>query len=312
MSILLRFAVLIPLIFSFVAFVLTNLTLFAGNQKGFMEEYAVLRINTTMLGQNVLQTDDKPDSSNEDDGDESLWDKITDKADDLGDDAKDKINEIAGDIIDDVAERLGVSDWYSIHIMNACWGGFGSNATASHFQLNVTNCTQSSPANRFNLTDIMDRQLSLGPFHISLEKIHWPGSIQLKISALNSALMALFVFYVLGVGFSGLAMLACIPTFVLGEKKILLMANTALASLAAATITLASIIATAASCIAVNAINVEGKPVSVVASRGTKFYTLTWVTAALMMLSTAFWVGKFVLVWKTEKKDRERYSKEGF
>ena len=44
MANLLRFAVLIPLIFSLVAFVLTNLALFAGHQKGFMEEYAVIRV----------------------------------------------------------------------------------------------------------------------------------------------------------------------------------------------------------------------------------------------------------------------------
>lgn len=159
---------------------------------------------------------------------------------------------------------------------------------------------------------MLDQQLSLGPFDISLANIHWPGSIQVKISTLNSALYALFVFYVLGVGFSGLSTLACIPAFILQDKKLILMANTALASLGAATITLGSIIATAASSIAVNAINIEGKPVTLVATRGTQFYALTWVAAALMMLSTLFWVGKFAMLWKKEKKDRERYSKERF
>ncbi|KAL7915856.1 actin cortical patch SUR7/pH-response regulator pali [Trichoderma velutinum] len=310
MSVLLRLAVLIPLIFSFVAFVLTNLTLFAGSKKGFMEEYAVIRINATNLGQNVLPSDDKS-GSDDDDGD-SLWDQFTGGLDDLGDSAKGKINDIAGDVIGDIADSLGISDWYSLHVMNACWGSFGPNATASHFQLNTTNCTQSSPQVHFNLTSIMDHQLSVGPIHISLAKIHWPSSIQLKIDALNSALMALFVLYVLGVGFSGLAMLACLPAFVLGDKRVILMVNTALASLAAFIITLASIISTAAGSVAVNAINVEGKPVSVVATNGTKFYTITWVTSALMILSSAFWVGKFVFIWKKEKKERERYSKEGF
>ncbi|KAL6836631.1 actin cortical patch SUR7/pH-response regulator pali [Trichoderma sp. SZMC 28015] len=311
MAVLLRFAVLIPLIFSFVAFVLTNLTLFAGSKKGFMEEYAVVRINTTMLGQNILSSDEKSSNDDDDDG-ESLWDQFTDGLDDLGDAAKGKINDIAGDIIGDIADELGISDWYSLHVMNACWGGFGPNATASHFQLNTTNCTTSAPQVRFNLTSLMDHQLSLGPLHISLAKIHWPGSIQLKIDALNAALMALFVLYVLGVGFSGLAMLACIPAIVLGDKRILLMVNTGLASLAAFFITIASIVATAAGSVAVNAINTEGKPVTVVATNGTKFYTITWVTATLMILSSLFWIGKFVFIWKKEKKERERYSKEGF
>lgn len=102
-----------------------------------------------MLGQNLLPSDNKSDSSNDDDGDDSIWDKVKDKVHDIGDDAKGKINDLAGDIIGDIAGEIGVSDWYSLHIMNACQGNFGANATATHFQLNVTNCTQSSPGSTF-------------------------------------------------------------------------------------------------------------------------------------------------------------------
>lgn len=56
MAVLLRFAVLIPLIFSFVAFVLTNLTLFAGSKKGFMEEYAVVRVSKNRLVKTTTQS----------------------------------------------------------------------------------------------------------------------------------------------------------------------------------------------------------------------------------------------------------------
>ncbi|RFU75213.1 hypothetical protein TARUN_7017 [Trichoderma arundinaceum] len=310
-----RFVVLIPLILSFIAFVLTNLALFAGHQQGFMEDYAVIRLNTSMLGQDMFQGDDKSDSSDDsddNDDDDGFFDKLKDKVHDLGDDAKGKLSDLTGDLIDDIADELGISDWYSIHIMNACQGGFGANATTTHFILNVTNCTQSSPSNRFNLTEVLDQELSLGPFDISLADINWPDSIQDKIGDLNKALLALFVFYVLGVAFSGLSMLACIPAFLLQDKKIILLANTALASLAAATITLGSIIVTAASSIAVNAINKAGGKVSLVAYKGTKFYAITWISAIFMMLSTLFWVGKLAMLWRKEKKERERYSKERF
>jgi hypothetical protein len=168
------------------------------------------------------------------------------------------------------------------------------------------------PLDRFNLTEILSKELSIGPLDLSLSDISWPDSIQDKIGDLNSALLALFVFYVLGVAFSGLSMLACIPAFLLGDKKIVLFANTVLAALAATTITLGSIIVTAASSIAVNAINKDGKTVTLVATKGTKFYTISWIAAAFMMISTLFWAGKFAMLWKKEKKDRERYSKEGY
>jgi hypothetical protein len=45
MAALLRFVVIVPLVLSFVAFVLTNLALFAGHQQGFMEDYAVIRVS---------------------------------------------------------------------------------------------------------------------------------------------------------------------------------------------------------------------------------------------------------------------------
>lgn len=165
---------------------------------------------------------------------------------------------------------------------------------------------------RFNLTEILNQELSIGPLDISLADIDWPDSIQDKISDLNSALLALFIFFVMGVGFSGLSMLACIPAFLLGDKKIILFINTILASLAAATITLGSIIVTAASSIAANAINKAGEKITLVATKGTKFYIIAWIAAIFMIISSLFWIGKFAMLWKKEKRDRERYSKERF
>ncbi|KAM0465717.1 hypothetical protein ACHAPV_001774 [Trichoderma viride] len=313
MGALKRFLVLIPLILSLVAFVLTNLALFAGHQQGFMEDYAVIRLNTSELGQNIFKNDKSSSKSgDDDDDDDSIFGKIKGKVHDLTDKGKDKLNDIAGDIIENIAEDLGISQWYSIHIMNACQGEFGANATAAHFKLNTTNCTHSSPSNRFNLTEILNQELSIGPLDISLADIDWPDSIQDKISDLNSALLALFSFFVLGVGFSGLSMLACIPAFFLGDKKIILFINTALASLAAATITLGSIVVTAASSIAANAINKAGEKITLVATKGTKFYIISWIAAIFMIITSLFWTGKFAMLWKKEKRDRERYSKERF
>ncbi|KAM0484381.1 hypothetical protein ACHAPX_001804 [Trichoderma viride] len=312
MAALKNFLVLIPLILSFVAFVLTNLALFAGHQQGFMEDYAVIRLNTSELGQNIFKNDKSSSKSDDDDGDESIFDKVKGKVHDLTDKGKDKLNDIAGDIIGDIADDLGISQWYSVHIMNACQGEFGANATVDHFKLNTTNCTHSSPSNRFNLTEILNQELSIGPLDISLADIDWPDSIEDKISDLNNALLALFIFFVLGVGFSGLSMLACIPAFLLGDKKIILFINTALASLAAATITLGSIVVTAASSIAANAINKAGEKITLVASKGTKFYIISWIASIFMIITSLFWIGKFAMLWKKEKKDRERYSKERF
>ena len=91
----------------------------------------------TGLGQNLLDTlgNNDDDSSNPVEG---LLDKI-------GDDVKDIVNDVAGDVIDEVTERLGISDWYSLHVMTACFGGFDPNATAPDPSLNITGCRDTMP-----------------------------------------------------------------------------------------------------------------------------------------------------------------------
>ena len=98
-----------------------------------------------MIGQNILKSDTKPKDKGKSD-DNSIFDDIRDKWHDVKDDAKGKINGIAGDVIGDFAEKLGVSEWYSVHIMNSCEGNYGRDATTDNFKLNVTNCTASTPA----------------------------------------------------------------------------------------------------------------------------------------------------------------------
>lgn len=45
-----RFSALLPVVFIAASFVLTFLCLFAGSNKGFMEDYAALTLNTSRIG----------------------------------------------------------------------------------------------------------------------------------------------------------------------------------------------------------------------------------------------------------------------
>lgn len=45
MSLLPRLVVIVPLVLSIIGMVLSALALFAGHQKGFMEEYAIARVS---------------------------------------------------------------------------------------------------------------------------------------------------------------------------------------------------------------------------------------------------------------------------
>lgn len=74
-----------------------------------------------------------------------LEDDVKDNLGDLEDDIKNKTNNITNEVAEQLADRLGISDWYSIHIMSACHGNWEPNATDSSPSLNVTDCSNTTP-----------------------------------------------------------------------------------------------------------------------------------------------------------------------
>ncbi|CAJ0549118.1 Ff.00g027310.m01.CDS01 [Fusarium sp. VM40] len=296
-----RFFVFFPLVLSMVGFILSMLCLFAGHKEGFMEDYSVARLNTSMIGHNLLDTNSSA-STNDNNEDDGFFDKVTDKWNEVKDDVKGKINEITGDVADKLADTIGVSEWYSIHIMATCDGQYKPNATNPGAGYNVTNCTNSAPEKRFNLTEVLDKQLSVGPFELSLADIDWPDDIQDSIDLLNSALLATFILYVLAVGFSGLAMLACIGAFFLFSRRGVNAVNLVLSSLAALVLLVSSILVTIAGKKGVNKINDIGDNVGVSASLGNKFLALTWAAAAVMIAAAVYWFVHLCLMRRERKR----------
>jgi hypothetical protein len=95
-----------------------------------------------MIGHDIFSSDKDKNEDDDDDDENGLFDKVKDKV-------KDKVGDVAADIADGVADKIGIADWYSLHILDACWGEFRPNATAPSPGLNITNCTQSSVSCKF-------------------------------------------------------------------------------------------------------------------------------------------------------------------
>jgi hypothetical protein len=74
-----------------------------------------------------------------------LWDQIVNGVDGIGQDITDGINNITDGIADKIIEELGISEWYSLHLMTACEGMFAPNVTNPHAWYNTTNCTAQEP-----------------------------------------------------------------------------------------------------------------------------------------------------------------------
>lgn len=56
-------------------------------------------------------------------------------------DALSALSDIENDIADQLAKKLGIKEFYSIHLVDLCYGDFEPNATDPHATFNVTNCT---------------------------------------------------------------------------------------------------------------------------------------------------------------------------
>ncbi|OTA84423.1 hypothetical protein M434DRAFT_83346 [Hypoxylon sp. CO27-5] len=286
--------VIIPLILSIAGFVLAMLALFAGtgSQQQALEEYHLIAINMSNFGHDLVPTATSSGSQPTATGDGSLWDDIQDGLNDIEGEITDQLNDIVNDIADELSQKLGISQWYSLHVMTACEGNFAPNATSPDAWYNTTNCTTQSPGVHFNLTDVLQREIDAGPLRINASDIPIPSSIQETIDYLNSFLLATFVFYVLGSGFSGLSFLSCIVILTLRRDSIgrcTIIINVALSSLAALSLAIGSAIATAISKKGVSEINSAGDDVGISAVEGTKFMIISWVAFAVMFVTLLFW-----------------------
>lgn len=150
---------------------------------------------------------------------------------------------------------------------------------------------------------MLDREISVGPFDVNLADLGWESKIQEKLDKINDVLLGLFVLFVLGMGFSGLALLGCVPAALFPQTRVLPTVNLAASSLAFLSLAIASIIVTVAATKGVDEINDAAEEVGVNVERGTKFMAITWVATGAMLSAAVFWAVKFVGVRREARRN---------
>ncbi|KAL2029928.1 hypothetical protein VTO58DRAFT_109120 [Aureobasidium pullulans] len=273
---------LIPVIFGLAAFVLTMLCIFAGSKKDFMQEYAIVTLNTSRIGTNVFNTTSSTDSDSN--IFESIWDNVTNS---IESSLNDKINSFAQD--------LGLHDFYSAHLLDYCSGYYTPtdlpNATFSKSDIdqNITYCSNRTSFFRFNPTIALEQELNKTGLNITLEDLHWPEAVNDGVHALRVAQKAAFLLYCIAAGLLLLATFASLVSFFF-NGRLSAFVDISLWFLAFLAIALASAITTAVAVKASSVINKHGKDIGVQAQRGNKFMALTWVATALAFLNVFVWV----------------------
>ncbi|KAF7190212.1 SUR7 family protein pun1 [Pseudocercospora fuligena] len=258
--------------------VLAFLCLFAGSSKGFMEDYAVLTLNTSRIGQNIFNTSESSSSTLG-----QLIDNVTNS-----------IESDIQDLITSTARDLGLHDFYSAHLMTYCEGyykpGPVANATLSKDDIskNVTECSNRTAMYNFDPEEILQRELDESGTGVDLSDLDWPDDIQKGIDALRISAKATFVLYCIAIGFIGVAFLSAgISFFMQGRLSALI--NVILDWFAFVVLGIASAIATAIAVKASGVINEYGNDIGVSASKGRNFLTMTWVATGLLLFASILW-----------------------
>ncbi|KDN66544.1 putative SUR7 protein [Colletotrichum sublineola] len=305
-----HFTVIVPLVLSIAAFVLSFLALFAGHKQGFMEDYDVVRLNMSTLGYNLIPTaTEEADPASTTDG---FLDRFVDG---ISDRVSDILNDLGNDVADRLADELGISEWYSLHLMDVCQGDFAPNVTVSNAWFNVTNCTHPSPGPNVNLTKMLDQELSVGPLRLSLADLNWPDTIEETMDKVNKALLAIWVLYVLGIAFSGLAILGSLAAFFLGFKKRMTLTNFLFAILSALVLFAGSLVTTIGAKEGAKQITDVGEEIGISAEAGQKFMIISWVAFATMFAAAIYWITQFCLERRSTRRrgfTEKRHQKGSF
>lgn len=163
-----------------------------------------------------------------------------------------------------------------------------------------------------NISAMLDKELSVGPFNISLSDLGITDELQDKLDDLPKLFQALAIMYILGVAFSGLAILAAAAALFIipsGGRKIPL-ANFLIAALAMLFLLVGSLLTT----VGVKKVKDEiqkrgGDEIGLEVQLGNKFEALTWAAFALMALATFYWVYETVAAHRRRRTGAGRYGR---
>lgn len=296
-----RPSALIPALCCTAALILSFLCLFAGHKAGFMEDYHLVTLNTSMIGENLVNETRSTDTSN----------PLTNLLNGVRNYGSSAIN----DAIGEVTQKLGIEDFYSAHMLNYCEGQYtpaeAPNATVSESEIhkNVTECSKNRAMYKFDPTAILEEALNKTTgLDVTLDDLHWPSDIETGIKTLNALMGAMFVLYCVAIALIFVALLAAVVAVLL-SGRLSACVNFLISVLAFLAIGLASALVTAVMVKATNIINDKGSEIGLEANRGGKFLALTWAATGLMLVVVVSWVVEFCIGRRHTKQPV--YAKHG-
>lgn len=177
-----------------------------------------------------------------------------------------------------------------------------------------------------NVTQMLDHDLSVGPFTLNLADLGIVKDIQSGINTISKFAEVPVVIYFFAVAFIALSMLGSIAAVFLISRtqldsdslhsynrrrsfeistKLVIMANLGLASSAVLALLIGNLVMTIASKKVVQEVAEHASKYGLNAYQGTKFLATTWAAFTLMVLAAIWWVIEFIVLHASAQWDRK-------
>lgn len=226
--------------------------------------------------------------------------------------AEDEMKQIENDLANELYAKLGIQQWYAVHLTDLCYGNFTPDATAANSTWGVNNCTAPFKWGQvLNFTSMLNQSLNVGPFQLDLSDLGLVQdvveSIDDALDLLDSCLKAIFVMYLFAAIFIGSSMVLSVgAVFALKSNdvqegqwaptldrrtKMLFFHGTFGATVAGFIFLLVgNVVTTWGGKKVVDEVQKHAEKYGLCAFRGGKFLAMTWGAFAVFCFVLAYWI----------------------
>ncbi|KAB2575282.1 hypothetical protein DBV05_g6023 [Lasiodiplodia theobromae] len=177
----------------------------------------------------------------------------------------------------------GKNEWYSIHVMNYCFGNFSSDGSRT-----LEGCSKSTAFFSINPVSLANSK-TLGPFQISFSQ-----TITDLGGKIENAYQAVFFFLCTGIAATGLVFILGMIIAMVDARRYthgtrVSLLNLGLSAIAFLGLGLSTGVITGVLVQTVDKINQLGSDVGISACRGDKFLWMAWSSTVVMLIVTIVW-----------------------
>lgn len=226
--------------------------------------------------------------------------------------AEDEMKQIEDDLANELYAKLGIQQWYAVHLTDLCYGNFTPDATAANSTWGANNCTAPFQWGQIlNFTSMLNQSLNVGPFQLDLsdiglvqDVIHY---IDEALDLLDSCLKAIFAMYLFAAIFIGSSMLLSVgavfalksndvqegqwtPTLDRRTKMIFFHGTFGATVAGFVFLLIGNVVTTWGGKKVVDEVQKHTEKYGLYAFRGGKFLAMTWGAFAVFCFVLAYWV----------------------